>query len=127
MANLGQIIEALVQRTERGNLPWVETVEQNRFVASVGAITVVVRDLSDTSILSPNTQGSGIQLEVLNGRGDTVEVVSSDSLQGWGLSPYQFQDEAQAKNLERLYTSARRSARGSQDILDELARGLGIT
>ena len=65
MANLGQIIEALVQRTERGTLPWVETVEQNQFVASVGAITVVVRDLSDTSILSPNTQGSGIQLEVL--------------------------------------------------------------
>ena len=126
MANLSEIIEALVQRTERGSLSWVETVEQNRFVASVGAIALVVRDLSDTSILAQNTQGSGIQLEVLNGQGDTVEVVSSGSVRGWGLSLYQFQDETQAKNLERLYTSARRSARGAQDTLDELARGLGI-
>jgi hypothetical protein len=127
MADLGQIIEALVQRTERGNLSWVETVEPNRFVASVGAISVVVQDLSVPSILVGNTQGSRIQLEVLNRQGSTVEVVSSGSLPGGGVSPFESHDEARAKNLERLYTLARRSARGTQDTLDELARGLGIT
>ena len=127
MANLGQIIEALVQRTERGNLSWVETVEPNRFVTSVGAISVVVRSLSDTPFLVTHTQWKGIQLEVLNGQGDTVEVVSSDSPLGSNLASYQFRDEVQAKNLEQLYTLARRSARGTQDTLDELARGLGIT
>ena len=126
MANLGQIIEALVQRTELGNLSWVETVEPNRFVTSVGAISVVVQDLSVSSILIRNTPVSRIQLEVLNGQGDTVEVVSSGSSHGFNWGPYPFRDEPQAKNLERLYTLARRSARGAQDTLDELARGLGI-
>ena len=126
MANLGQIIEALVQRTELGNLSWVETVEPNRFVTSVGAISVVVQDISVSSIGIKNTPVSRIQLEVLNGQGDTVEVVSSASSHGLNWGQYQSHDEPQAKNLERLYTLARRSARGAQDTLDELARGLGI-
>ena len=131
MANLGEIIEALVERTERGNLSWVETVQLNRFVTSVGTISVVVQDLVVPSILVRNPQGSTIgstiQLEVLNGQGNTVEVVSSGSLPRGGMSPFESHDEARAKNLERLYTLARRSARGTQDTLDELARGLGIT
>ena len=125
MADLGQIIEALVQRTERGNLAWVETAEPNGFVASVGAVSVVVRDLSETPILLSITKRSGIQLEILNARGETAEIVSSGET--WGWSPYPSAEERQAQNLEQLYALARRAARGAQDTLDELARGLGIT
>ena len=119
MADLDQIIEALVSQTERKAIQWVPTVEPNSFTASVGAISIVVRDLSFAL-----TPASEIQLEVRNQWGEPEEVVSSTRGPAWEFDP--FPTERRATSLRNLYTLARRSARGGQDTLDQLARNLGL-
>ncbi len=123
MADLDQIIEALASQTERKAIHWVPTVELNSFTTSVGAISIVVRDLSGASFAL--TPASEIQLEVRNQWGEPEEVVSSTRGLAWEIDP--FPTEQRATALRNLYTLARRSARGGQDTLDQLARNLGLT
>ena len=42
MIELGQILSGLLQRTTEGKLKWNDTVQGDRFVASVDAISIVV-------------------------------------------------------------------------------------
>lgn len=121
MADVNEIISALIEQTIKGPLKWVSTVEEGSFVASIGTISVVIRELETDLRATKN----GHQLKILNASGETAEVVETEP--PVRLSNFGILENPRSKRLERLYIAARRSAVGTEATLDELARNLGIT
>ncbi len=120
MNEIDKILEGLVQRTDDGKLKWNPSAESGEFVASVGAISVVVRQLSESYLHVPARH----QLEILNDEGSTVEVLETND--EYGLVPSDRRATIpQAQILSSLYVLARRSALNTQSTLEKLARDLG--
>ena len=105
MIELGQILGGLVQRTTEGKLKWSRSVETDRFVTSVDAISVVIAEIRHTSY----------RLDILDESGQTI-----DSL------VYPNVTDEQDEQLARLYTLARRSALDIDATLERLAKGLEL-
>ena len=111
MIELGQILEGLVQRTSEGKLRWTRTVESDRFITSVDAISVAIVDLGNNI----NTGDEIYRLDILDELGDVVESLS-----------YQDTDIQQDRQLARLFVLARRSALNIDSVLEKLAKGLDL-
>ena len=105
MIKLGQILEGLVQRTAEGKLKWSRTVENDRFVTSVDAISVVISE----------SQGFYYRLDILDESGQTVE-----SLDFPDVTP-EYHEQ-----LAHLYALARRSAIDIDSTLEKLAKALEL-
>ena len=105
MIELGQILAGLIQRTTEGKLKWTRTVQNERFVSSVDAISIVV-----VAVAHPK-----YRLEILNESGETVESLE-----------YQNTSEAEDRQLSRLYALARRSALNTDETLEKLAKALEL-
>ena len=105
MIELDQILEGLVQRTTEGKLKWSRTVQNDRFVASVDAISVVIEEFLH----------SEYSLEILNEAGEKVESL-------------EFPDttDVQNRQLARLYALARQSALNVEETLEKLAKALDL-
>ena len=108
MIELGQILTALVQRTTDGKLKWSRAVQNDRFVASVDAVSIVILETDDVR------EGS-YRLDILDESGETVDSLS-------------YQDTTAQEDLElaRLYVLARRSARNVDSTLEKLAKALEL-
>ena len=103
MTELGQILERLVQRTTEGKLKWSRSVETDRFVASVDAISIVIAE----------TRSLNYRLDILDESGQTVESLD-----------YRDTTREQNEQLARLYVLARRSALNTEATLQKLANAL---
>ena len=108
MIELGQILNGLVERTTEGKLKWSRSVNDNRFVTSVDAISVVIEEY----ISGGDTRR---RLDIIDESGDTVESLN-------------FRDTTreQDEQLARLYVLARRSALDVDSVLEKLAKGLQL-
>ena len=111
MIELSKILTGLVQRTTEGKLNWSRTVQNDRFVASVGAISVTI---VDTGYIV-GTDEASYRLDILDEFGEMVESLG-----------YQDTDGAQDRQLARLYVLARRSALDIDSVLEKLAKGLEL-
>ena len=118
MADVDEIISALIKQTIEGPLKWVSTVEEGSFVASIGTISVVIRELET----DPRATKNGHQLEILNASGETAEVVETEP--PVRSANFGTIEGTRSRSLGRLYIAARRSAVGTAATLDELARNL---
>ena len=107
MIELGTILDGLIQRTSEGRLKWSRSVESDRFVTSVDAISIVIRVVS--------SRYESYQLEILDESGETVDVLGYDNTTA-------DQDE----QLERLFVLARRSAHNIDSTLEKLAKALEL-
>ena len=105
MIEVGRILSGLIQRTTEGKLKWNRVVLNDRFAASVDAISIVIWEVADPSYT----------LEILNESGETVETLNYRNL-----------TEAQDQQLARLYLLARRSALDTDSTLEKLAKGLEL-
>ena len=108
MIELSQILSGLVQRTAEGKLKWTRSVLDNRFIASIDAISVTIAE-------EEGHFSSRYRLDILDESGDTVE-----SLVSLDLAP------GEDEELARLYVLARRSAYDVDSILEKLAKGLEL-
>lgn len=109
MIELSQILTGLVQRTDEGKLRWNRTAENDRYVTSVDAISIVIQE-------TEGYRGSlNYRLEILDESGETVDSLS-------------FRDTNQVQDweLERLYVLARRSAHNIDLTLEKLAKALEL-
>ena len=106
MIELGQVLSGLVQRTAEGKLRWLRSVQDDRFIASVDAISVTITEEI------PNYR---YRLEIFDESGDIVESLG-----------HQDTTTEQYEELARLYVLARRSARDVDSVLEKLAKGLGL-
>ena len=113
MIELGQILTGLVQRTTEGKLKWSRTVESDRFVTSVDAISIVIVEI--TALMDIDVVFTSYRLTILDESGEVVE-----SLDHNDTTPEQ--DE----QLARLYVLARRSAHNIDATLEKLAKALEL-
>ena len=114
MIDLGQILTAVVERTSTGKLQWSRTVNNDRFVTSVDAISIVI---VETDI--HNEEGEFMRevyrLDITNESGDTIESLR------YGDTTLE-----QDQQLARLYVLARRSALDVDSTLEKLAKALEL-
>lgn len=108
MIELGQVLTGLVRRTTEGKLRWSRTVEQDRFITSVDAISVVIEEAG-----SP--ENARYRLDILGESGEIVESLR-----------YEDTTTEQDRKLARLYILARRSAHNTDEILQKLADSLEL-
>ena len=119
MNEMDRILEGLIRRTDAGKLRWQPAVERNEFLASVDAISVVVAELTNGG----NLFHARYQLQILNDEGDTAEVIETESPL-WEVPGDRRATPEQARQLDRLYVLARRSALNTQATLAKLAKAL---
>ena len=120
MNELDKILGGLIQRTTEGRLKWSPTVERDRFVTSIDAISVVVGQLSEARGVYP----ARYQLEILNDEGFTVEVLETEDELGL-VATDELATPEQAGQMNRLYVLARRSGLNAHSTLEKLAKALG--
>ena len=109
MIELGQILVGLVQRTTEGKLKWSRTVQNDRFVTSVDAISIVILETEDYNA------NINYRLDILDESGETVESLG-----------YADTTREQDEQLARLYVLARRSAHNIDATLEKLAKALDL-
>ncbi len=109
MIELGQILTGLIRRTDEGNLKWTRSVQDDRFVTSVDAISLVIGEYDG------NWGKSQYRLDIIDELG---EVAGS----------FDFRDTSaeQEIQLSRLYELARRSANKIDSTLEKLAKALEL-
>ena len=107
MIDLGQILTGVVQRTTEGKLKWSQTVQNDRFVTSVDAISIVIVEISNSTNL--------YRLEILDESGDAIDSLG-----------YQDTTLEQDRELAHLYVLARRSALDVDATLEKLAKALEL-
>ena len=121
MNELDQILEELVRRTADGGLQWTPAAEDDEFVASIGTVSIIVRQLGFDMFRGGRTH----QVEILNERGLSVEVIQASTSLGVA-------ETNSPNNLERirlldgLYAVARRSALDVDATIKQLRESLGI-
>ena len=114
MAEISQILERLVTRSEDRDLNWRTTAKPDYYLTTLGEVSVVV------GMINRGIDATQYELEILDRRGRSVETLTTGSVfySEGNLIP------RQASNLKRLFESARRSALDVDTTLDELARQL---
>ena len=105
MIALGEILAGVLRRTEEGKLKWSKSVQGDRFITSVDAISIVIVEVNI----------GRYRLDILNESGETV-----DSLNRTDTSTEE--DDAMA----HLFVLARRSAFGTDATLEKLAKALEL-
>ena len=102
MADMIQIAEKLVERTNENRIPWKPTINPNSFSAMIGDLSVMVSLQSNGGVF-----GSSTTLAIFDEKGTEL-----DSLQDREGNRYPI--------LPSLHRAARRSAQGVEKRLDEL-------
>ena len=111
MIELDQILDGLIRRTTDGKLQWRRSIHDDHFVASPGGISVVIRELPALHVVD----GPTYRFEILDEAGQTVEVLHSGNA-----------STSQDKQLQQLFTLARRSALNIDSVLQKLAEALEL-
>ena len=113
MIELGQILTGLVRRTAEGKLKWNRTVQSDRFVTSVDAISIVIVEIE--VLINIDVVNTYYRLEILDESGEVVESLDRHDT-----------SVEQDEQLARLYVLARRSAFNIDATLEKLAKALEL-
>jgi hypothetical protein len=119
MNELDKILGGLIRRTVNGHLKWRSSVEENEFVTSVDAISVVIRSLGGRNWRSPDRY----QLVIIDEKGSTVEVFEAGG-EFETVAYDQVGKTEQSQQLDELYSLARRTALNTQATIDKLVKAL---
>ena len=111
-------LDALLDRTREGRLAWTPTATQDEFVASVGDVSIAIREISQGSIFAPRHR-----MEIINSDGWAIDSLDSAGILASGISGPVANAE-QAVKLRSLYQGARRSKFDVQSTLDKLVEDL---
>ena len=104
MAEIRDILDTLIERTDQGKVPWKPTVATEVFTAALGSYSVLIEGRG-----SPNAG-----LRVLNKAGDEIDRLANLAGTGPGWQ----------SKLSELYEKARRAALDVDSQLDELLKEL---
>ena len=122
MNELDQILEGLARRTADGRLQWTLSAEDDEFVASIGTVSIIVRQQG----FDPLLPGRRIrQVEILNEKGRPVEIIQASS--SFDFEAFNALDNRErVRLLDELYVAARRSALDADATIKQLRESLGI-
>ncbi len=108
MAEVTEIVNKLLERTEDGKVSWKTTADENTFAAVVGNMSTLVLGYRDP------LRRQMVQLRILNNEGREIET--------WDTG--RASEPEILEKLVDLYAKARRSALGVDKQLDELLKAL---
>ncbi len=108
MIELRQILAGLVLRTSEGRLKWRRAAQDDRFVTSVDAISIMIMEMTQRG-------ATRYGLDIIDESGETVESLR-----------YQDSTEDEDEQMARLYVLARRQALNIDSTLEKLAKGLEL-
>ena len=121
MNEIDQILKELVRRTADGRLQRTLSAEDDEFVASIGTVSIIVRQRG----FDPLRGGRIHQVEILNEKGRSVEVIqASSALDETASNPSD--NLERVRLLDELYAAARRSALDVDATIKQLRESLGI-
>ena len=106
MADITTLMRELMQGTERGAVPWEETVEEETFLATLKSASLKIE-------LRPGTFGETIKMEIRDIGGKLIERVSVD----WDENEA---PSALAHALKRIHLGARRKALDADSKIENL-------
>jgi hypothetical protein len=109
-ARLSMLVEGLLAQTREGTRSWSETEEDFVFECDTPRAAVRIESLD-------RDDGAPFRIVVLNSSGREVESLSSSAR---GLDPLD------ADGFAELYLLAKRSALGTDELIDDLFEELGI-
>lgn len=123
MSQMDKILDGLIRRTNDGKLNWRRSVREDDFIASVDAISVVVRGFRRGRLL----ETSKYQIEIKDAQGSSarvLETLDEEEVGNVDVPSDRLATDVQAQRLKRLYALARRSALNPDATLDKLAKAL---
>lgn len=119
MSQLDKILDGLIRRTADEKLKWRRSVRRDEFMASLDAISVVVRGFRRGRLLDT----SRYQIEIMDAHGASVEVLETEE-EDFEVASDRRATDLQAQQLQRLYHLARNSALNPDATLAKLAQAL---
>lgn len=112
MADMQDVVAKLAELTEKGQVPWKSTVDKSAFAATFGKMSVLI------SSREPFTElASTYSLAVLDEQGNEIDSATASH------NPASLDDPPV---LARLYITAKRSAVGVDERLEELLRAMDV-
>lgn len=112
MVDMSGILDKLAEITEQGQAPWRTTADKSAFSATFGRTSVVI----SAKETSPGSDMVSYRLSVLNEKGIEIEFATAR----WGPSV----TNVKLPVLVPLYTSAKRTALGVDERLEELLNAM---
>lgn len=103
---IARLVNVLKSQTESGSLSWSQTEKPDMFQASFPNYSVRI------FVKASNPIEQDYILQIINQLGEIVEEVSDPDLNGFMETPY--------KVMRDLHDSARRSAMGVENALDDI-------
>jgi hypothetical protein len=121
MNAIDDVLDALLERTAAGRLTWNPTATVDEFVATVGDVSISIREISQGALFPTRHR-----MEIINSEGWAIDTLDSGEFPREGVSGTLANAE-QTSKLRRLYQSARRSKFDVQSTLDKLVQDLQNT
>ena len=112
MVEMKDIVDKLAELTEQGQAPWRATADKSTFAVTFGRTSVLI----SAKETSPGSDVASYRLSVLNEKGIEIEFATAR----WGLSV----TNVKLPVLVPLYTSAKRTALGVDERLEELLNAM---
>ena len=115
---MADALDALLERTREGKLKWNPTATMDEFVASVGDVSISIREISQGALFPARHR-----MEIINSEGWAIDSLDSGEFPGEGNSGT-LASPGQTLKLGHLYETARRSRFDVQSTLDKLVEDL---
>ncbi len=104
MADISEVVDKLLERTNQNKIGWRTTVTENTFIAVVGSLGVSIR------LPHPAAVDAIVQFRVLDKTGQVVQELNADPI-GNGAIYYK---------LREVHLKAKQTALADESRLDEL-------
>ena len=118
MSSINDVLDELLASTNQGKLQWAPSARSDEFVASIGEISVSLREVRGSMIF-----GARYRLEIVSSEGWTVESLETP-IPITGVSEGQPATEEQTRKLQMLFQAAKRTTMDVQSTLDKLVDDL---
>jgi hypothetical protein len=116
MAEITDVLNRVIERTEQGQLNWKPTASEQTFVSVIGDRSVMISELKPTSRSPLPPFPPSVEFKILDKGGREIAVLDDEMVEG----------KERRQDLLRLYRSARSNALQVESQLEALLKDVEI-